>query len=221
MRNEKAAGRMSEADGTLYILSAPSGAGKTSLVKALRERMPEISLSVSHTTRAPRPGERDGVDYHFVDKPRFEAMVEAGEFLEHARVFDYFYGTSRSAVQAQLARGEEVILEIDWQGARQVRTHFPEAIGVFILPPSLAALRARLSGRGQDSGAIIERRMRDAVSEMSHFAEYDYLVINDEFQAALDELAALFVAGRLTLRAQRHRRAALLDSLMASGGPIG
>ncbi len=212
---------MSGTPGTLYIVSAPSGAGKTSLINALRERMPEIGISVSHTTRAPRPGERDGVDYHFVDRTRFEAMIDKGDFLEYARVFDNLYGTSRSAVAARLDRGETVILEIDWQGARQVRNHFPDAVGVFILPPSLDALRARLTTRGQDADGTVARRMRDAVSEMLHFDEYQYLVINDDFQAALDDLAALFRATRLTLAEQRRRHAALLGALLARGSSIG
>ncbi len=204
--------------GTLYIVSAPSGAGKTSLVKALLARMDGIRVSVSHTTRPPRPGERDGVDYHFVDRADFERRVEAGDFLEHARVFDNFYGTSRSAVQAQLDAGDDVILEIDWQGARQVRRQFPEAVGVFILPPSLEALRERLTGRGQDPEAVIERRMRDAVSEMAHYDEYDFLVFNDDFETALADLQALFRADRLRLARQAARHADQLAALLAAGG---
>ncbi len=150
--------------GTLYIVSAPSGAGKTSLVKALLERVEGISVSVSHTTRAPRPGERDGQDYHFIDRERFEALVAAGEFLEHAQVFGNFYGTARATLVEQLQAGEDVILEIDWQGARQVHAAFPEAVKVFILPPSREALYRRLRARGQDSEAVIARRMAEAVS---------------------------------------------------------
>ena len=207
-----------QATGTLYIVSAPSGAGKTSLVKALLERMDGIRVSVSHTTRPPRPGEQDGVDYHFVDKAGFQRLVEAGDFLEHAQVFDNFYGTSRSAVQAQLDAGDDVILEIDWQGARQVRRQFPEAVGVFILPPSLEALRERLTGRGQDPDEVIERRMRDAVSEMAHYDEYDYLVFNDDFEVALADLQALFRADRLRLARQAARHADRLAGLLAAGG---
>jgi len=171
--------------GTLFIFSAPSGAGKTSLVKALLQAMDGIEVSVSHTTRPPRPGEVDGVDYHFVDVPTFEKMVAEGAFLEHARVFDNYYGTARSSVEARLQAGVDVILEIDWQGARLVREQF--------LPPSREALEVRLRGRGQDSDEVIARRMRDAVREMSHYAEFDYLVINDDFEVALGELRAIVI----------------------------
>lgn len=206
---------MAQVTGTLYIVSAPSGAGKTSLIKALLERLSGVSVSISHTTRQPRPGEQNAVDYHFVSLEKFTAMVEAGDFLEHARVFDNYYGTSKSAVQAQLEQGDDVILEIDWQGAGQVRESFPGAVGVFILPPSQAVLRERLTARGQDDEKVISRRMRDAVSEMSHYAEYQYLIINDDFNEALDNLAAIFKAGRLGLVHQRHRYARLLDELLA------
>jgi guanylate kinase len=162
--------------GTLYIISAPSGAGKTSMVKALLERTPDVVVSVSNTTREPRPGEQDGVDYHFTDKAEFERLVEAGEFLEYAQVFDNYYGTRRAVVEAELEAGRDVILEIDWQGARQVASAAPDAVKVFIMPPSAGALRERLNARGQDSEEIIERRMRDAISEMSHYAEYHYLI---------------------------------------------
>ena len=208
----------SAAEGTLYIISAPSGAGKSSLLRAVLESAgEELALSVSHTTRAPRPGEVDGQDYHFVDTGTFRGMIDGQEFLEHAEVFDNFYGTSRGSVQAQLAAGQDVILEIDWQGARQVRSLMPGCIGIFILPPSREALRERLQGRGQDDTAVIERRMRDAVSEMSHYDEYDYLVINDDFDVARDELAAIFRSRRLRLPAQVRRQQALLAGLLASG----
>lgn len=200
--------------GTLYIISAPSGAGKTSLVKALLERMDGVSVSVSCTTRAPRPGEVDGVDYHFVDKAGFERLIADGEFLEHAQVFDNFYGTRRATVTARLEAGEDVILEIDWQGARQVFAAFADAVKVFILPPSRETLRERLVGRGQDAQAIIERRMADAVGEMRHFDEYHYLIFNDDFDTALGELQALFRARRLRLAAQRQRHAAALQGLV-------
>jgi len=203
--------------GTLYIVSAPSGAGKTSLVKALLQRMPDVVLSVSHTTRPPRPGEQDGVDYHFIDKARFEGLVEGGQFLEHAQVFDNYYGTSRSTVFGQLEAGRDVILEIDWQGARQVRQSAPQAVSVFILPPSRAALRERLTGRGQDSEEVVDRRMQDAVSEMSHYDEYDYLIFNDEFERAVSELQAVFVSLRLRLGAQQLRHAADLQGLLEQG----
>ena len=200
--------------GTLYIISAPSGAGKSSLLRALLETMGgDLAVSVSHTTRSPRPGEVDGADYHFVEGVIFEAMVSQGDFMEHAQVFDNHYGTSRQAVADQLATGVDVILEIDWQGARLVRGLLPAAISIFILPPSLEALQQRLQDRGQDDDEVIARRMRDAVSEMSHYDEYDYLVINDVFQAALDELAAIIRCGQLRLAPQGRRHAALLADL--------
>lgn len=201
--------------GSLYILSAPSGAGKTSLVHALRERDDAIGFSISHTTRPMRPGERDGVDYHFVDHAAFETMVAAGEFLEHAQVFDNHYGTARGEVEGRLAAGSDVVLDIDWQGARQVRERMPESLSVFILPPSREALAERLRGRGQDSHEVIARRMRDAVAEISHYAEYDYLIINDDFTTALAELQAIFHARRLRRAAQTERHAELLAALMA------
>ncbi len=200
--------------GTLFIVSAPSGAGKTSLLNALLDRVSDVVVSVSHTTREPRPGEREGVDYHFVSKPDFETMVAAGGFLEHARVFDNFYGTSRVAVARQLDAGRDVILEIDWQGARQVRRAAPQAVGVFVLPPTRETLRERLRARRQDSEQVIERRMRDAVSEMSHYGEYDFLVFNDNFEQAVAELQAVFVAQRLRREAQEHRHAAGLRALL-------
>ncbi len=203
--------------GTLYIVSAPSGAGKTSMVKALLERLPGVVVSVSHTTRAPRPGEQDGVDYHFIDKAGFERLVEAGEFLEYAQVFDNYYGTRRATVEAELDAGRDVILEIDWQGARQVAAAMPEAVKVFILPPSAAALRERLTARGQDSAEVIERRMRDAIAEMSHYDEYHYLIFNDDFDTAVDELRAVFLSRRLRLEVQRERHAAELAGLLESG----
>ncbi|WP_459866370.1 guanylate kinase [Halomonas shantousis] len=201
--------------GTLYIVSAPSGAGKTSLVRALLERVDGIQVSVSHTTRAMRPGEADGTNYHFVDASTFEGMIAHGDFFEHARVFDNYYGTSRSAVQALLAAGTDVILEIDWQGARQVRHQMPDAVSVFILPPSREALRERLSGRGTDDDTIIHRRMRDAVSEMSHFDEYDHVIINDTFAHAVAELECLVHAERTRLARVRARHGALLEALLS------
>ena len=205
--------------GTLYIISAPSGAGKSSLLKALLESMSgELALSVSHTTRYPRPGEVDGEDYYFVDGVAFEGMVKRGEFLEHAQVFDNRYGTSRQAVADQLATGVDVILEIDWQGARLVREQMPETVGIFIMPPSQEALQQRLQDRGQDDDEVIARRMRDAVSEMSHYDEYDYLVINDVFQEALDELVLIMRSGQLRLAPQVSHHAALLADLLASAG---
>ena len=190
------------------MVAAPSGGGKTSLIAALLERDPRVRLSVSHTTRPPRPGEEDGVHYHFVDDPSFVAMIEQGRFLEHARVFDNRYGTTRDAVQRQLAAGYDVVLDIDWQGARQVRERFVGAVSVFVLPPSVEELRRRLSNRGQDSEQTVERRMRDALNELSHFGEYDYLVFNDRFEAALEDL-------RVLIRAEHLRRARQQPSVTA------
>jgi guanylate kinase len=174
--------------GRLYVVSAPSGAGKTSLVKALMEREPRIRFSVSYTTRMPRPNEIPGRDYHFVSMERFDEMVAHDEFLEHARVFDNCYGTGLRSVQESLTNGEQLLLEIDWQGARQVRTRLPEARSIFILPPSRAALERRLKDRSTDSEAVIERRLRDAAQDIGHWTEFDYVVINDRFEQALDDL---------------------------------
>lgn len=199
--------------GQLYIVSAPSGAGKSSLLNALRQQLDHIAISVSHTTRAPRPGEVHTQHYHFVSVDAFKAKIAAHDFLEHAQVFDNFYGTSQSAIEAQLAQGLDVILEIDWQGARQVRDRIPGALSIFILPPSLPALDQRLRNRQQDSEETIQRRMRDAQSEMSHYPEYDYLVINDEFDIALTQLKSIFQANRLRLMSQIQRQAGLLAKL--------
>ena len=199
--------------GQLYIVSAPSGAGKSSLLNALRQQLDHIAISVSHTTRAPRPGEVHTQHYHFVSVDAFKAKIAAHDFLEHAQVFDNFYGTSQSAIEAQLAQGLDVILEIDWQGARQVRDRIPGALSIFILPPSLPALDQRLRNRQQDSEETIQRRMRDAQSEMSHYPEYDYLVINDEFDTALTQLKSIFQANRLRLMSQIQQQASLLAKL--------
>ncbi len=201
--------------GNLYIVSAPSGAGKTSLVKALLEAEPRVRVSVSHTTRAMRPGEVDGVNYHFVSREQVTTMLEQDAFLEHAQVFDNFYGTSQHWVEQTLAEGYDLILEIDWQGAQQVRRLLPQAKSIFILPPTQEALRHRLTNRGQDSGEIIERRMRDAVSEMSHYVEFDYLVINDDFGHALEDLKAIFRANQLLQTPQQMRHGGLLSELLA------
>lgn len=179
----------------LYILSAPSGGGKTTLAKALAAALPSTRLSISHTTRARRPGEQDGVDYYFVDRKRFEAMVQRGEFLEYAKVFDHLYGTSRKAVEELMREGSNVILDIDWQGARLVRQHMPNACSIFVMPPSREALEERLRNRAQDSEVVIARRMRDAVNEMRHYDEYDYLVVNDDFEKALRDLKRI-IAGQ-------------------------
>ena len=201
---------------TLYIISAASGAGKTSLVKALLERDNKILASVSHTTRAARPGEEHAKDYFFVDKRQFASMVEAGDFIEHAQVFDNFYGTAESEVRRMLAEGIDVILEIDWQGAQQVRKLFKEAVSIFIIPPSKQELKNRLQGRGQDSDAIIQRRMQDAVSEMSHYVEFDYLIVNDDFDLALEQLSQVICSQRLLITHQAHNLQPLLHDLLAS-----
>jgi guanylate kinase len=203
-------------NGTLYVISAPSGAGKTSLIKALLECDAHLHLSVSYTTRAPRPGEVDGVHYRFVDCESFQRMVGENAFLEHAQVFGNWYGTADAALRAGLAEGRDLVLEIDWQGARQVRGCFPEAVGIFILPPSVAVLDTRLRGRDQDDAAVIARRMAQAREEMSHYRDYDYLVVNDSFEVALDDLAAIVRARRLRRAAQGPRLADLLDYLLGS-----
>lgn len=203
------------ASGTLYIVTAPSGAGKTSLVKALLERARGIEVSVSYTTRAPRTGEQNGVNYHFVDVPTFERMVREGAFLEHANVFGNYYGTARQTVADKLAQGVDIILEIDWQGAQQVRKLFPGAIGIFILPPSRAVLESRLRNRKTDSDEVIARRLSEAKTEMSHHAEFEYLVVNDVFEQALHELASIVTAQRLKHPAQVRRQAAVLADLLA------
>ncbi|MGE6319191.1 guanylate kinase [Pseudomonas oryzihabitans] len=205
---------MTALPGTLYIVSAPSGAGKTSLVKALLDALPDIRVSVSHTTRAMRPGEADGVNYHFVDCATFTNLLEHGDFLEHAEVFGNYYGTSQAALERTLAEGHDLILEIDWQGAQQVRRKLPHAQSIFILPPSQAALRQRLDNRGQDSAEVIERRMREAVSEMSHYVEYDYLIINDDFASALEDLKSIFRTRQLRLDRQQRRHDDLLVDLL-------
>ncbi len=201
--------------GTLFTISAPSGAGKTSLVAALLNEMDNIGVSVSHTTRSSRPGEENGVNYHFVSHAEFQSMLENNDFLEHAQVFDNFYGTSQHWVKQSLNQGEDVILEIDWQGAEQVRRLMPDTVSIFILPPSKQTLQQRLTQRGQDDDSIIARRMADAVAEMSHYLESDYLVINDDFQTALAELKAIVTSQRLRLQAQRQRHTQLLDDLLS------
>ncbi|SDK40111.1 guanylate kinase [Microbulbifer yueqingensis] len=200
--------------GTLFTVSAPSGAGKTSLVKALVDSDSQVTVSVSHTTRPMRPGEQNGVNYHFVERESFVDMLGRDAFLEHAQVFDNFYGTSKEWVEETLAGGRDVILEIDWQGAAQVRRLLPDTVGIFILPPSQETLRERLTGRGQDDPAVIERRMSQAIDEMSHYVEADYLVINDDFQVALNELRAVVTAERQRLQRQQERHSGLLEALL-------
>ncbi len=203
------------APGRLFLISAPSGAGKTSLVARLIADDPRLHLSVSYTTRPRRPSERDGANYHFVDARTFDRMIEEGAFLEHAEVFGHRYGTSREWVTDHLRDGDDVILEIDWQGARQIRRALPEAISIFILPPSRSALLARLHERGEDDEATIERRTRAAREEIAHYAASDYLVVNDDFEVAAADLRAIVSAERLRTAVQRLRLAALIDELLA------
>lgn len=200
--------------GLLFVVSAPSGAGKTSLVAALLERDPALALSVSYTTRARRSGEVDGTHYHFVDHARFERMIAEGAFIEYARVFDNAYGTAESSLRETLDRGQDLLLEIDWQGTRQVRDRFPEAVSIFIVPPSLAALEERLRGRGQDSDAVIGERMAKARDELSHWDEYDYLVVNDHFDQALGDLGGILQAERLRTPRQAVREQDRLRSML-------
>ncbi|MDR3390121.1 MAG: guanylate kinase [Sulfuriferula sp.] len=199
--------------GNLFILTAPSGAGKTSLVRALLAHDPWVRLSISYTTRAPRPGEEDGRDYHFVSLPQFVQMQAAGEFLESAEVYGNYYATSESWIRNALAAGDDVLLEIDWQGAAQVRLLFPEAVGVFIVPPSLEVLQHRLIGRGQDSAEVVACRLAAAREDISHVGEFDYVIINDDFDTALADMLAVFRAYRLRVALQQARHAALFTSL--------
>lgn len=187
---------MTTARGGLYILSAPSGAGKTSLARALVDADRSLAVCVSHTTRPPRPGERDGVHYYFVSRPTFESMVRAGAFVEHAQVFGNLYGTAQATLEGLRQAGRHVLLDIDWQGARRIKSLIPEAVSIYILPPSLASLRARLEGRGQDRPEVIEGRMREALAEISHAPEFDRLVVNDDFEAALADLRAILARGQ-------------------------
>jgi len=212
---------MSSLLGNLFILAAPSGAGKSSLIKALMEKYEgnsttPMQVSVSHTTRAPRPGEEDGVHYHFVSREQFEALIEQGVFFEYAEVFGNYYGTSRVTIEQTLHRGIDVFLDIDWQGARQVKKLMPDTCGIFILPPSLNVLEQRLNNRGQDSEEVIAGRMSQAVSEMSHFNEFDHVIVNDDFATALSELEAVVTAQRLRTVKQEMRHQPMLDELLGS-----
>ncbi len=206
--------------GRLFVISAPSGAGKTSLVKALLQRKPELHVSVSYTTRKKRPTEEDGREYHFISVTDFQQLVAQGQFLEHAQVFDNFYGTGRRPVDVELTQGNNVVLEIDWQGARQVRNAMPACVTVFILPPSRHALEERLRKRQTDSEDVIARRLRDAVDDMSHWGEFDYVVVNDEFEKAVADLVSIVESeGNArhadALRAQRPQLQGLLRDLLA------
>lgn len=201
--------------GTLFTVSAPSGAGKTTLVRALVESTEHLRVSVSHTTRAKRPGEVHGVNYYFVSHSEFTGMLEQDAFLEHAQVFANLYGTSKQWVDETLNSGTDVILEIDWQGAAQVRRLLPDAVGVFILPPSRECLHQRLTGRGQDGAAVIEARMAEAKNEMSHYVEADYLIVNDDFDTALTEFKSIVIGQRLRLEKQQQRHQSLLTSLLS------
>jgi guanylate kinase len=201
--------------GTLYTVSAPSGAGKTSLVKALLETVANLRVSVSHTTRAMRSGEEDGINYHFVDEATFITMINNSAFLEHAKVFNHYYGTAQDWVEGILANGEDVVLEIDWQGAEQTRRLLPDSVGIFILPPSLKALEERLNGRGQDDSDVINHRLAEAQEEMSHLVEADFLIINDDFDTALSELRAIILSQRLKIVNQQQKNHQLLKELLS------
>jgi guanylate kinase len=201
--------------GRLIVISAPSGAGKTSLVTALLAREPGLRLSVSHTTRKRRPTEQDGREYHFTSVPQFERLVAAGELLEHAKVFDNYYGTSRAFVEKQLAAGHDVLLEIDWQGAAQVRRAMPRCVSVFILPPSRSALAERLARRATDTAEVIARRLAEAQADMSHYREFDYVVVNDDFETALAQLERIVAGHGEALRSERGELKELLRQLLA------
>jgi len=206
--------RGTPAPGKLYIVAAPSGAGKSSIVNACLARDPNICLSISFTSRAPRPGERHAEHYHFVEAAEFERMVANGDFFEHARVHGDWKGTARQSVEPQLAAGRDVLLEIDWQGALQVRAQMPDAVSVFILPPSRQALEERMRARGQDSDEVIRRRLAAAREEMSHYDEFDYVIVNEHFATAVDEMCAIFTASRLRREAQAQRHAGLIATLL-------
>ena len=202
--------------GTLFIVAAPSGAGKSSIVNAVLARDPQLSLSISFTSRAPRPGERHAEHNHFVGADEFQRMIEAGDFFEHARVHGDWKGTARQSVEPQLAAGRDVLLEIDWQGARQVRARVPGAVSVFILPPSRQALEERMRARGQDSEAVIAQRLAAAREEMSHYGEFDFVIVNERFEVAVEEMCAVFTASRLRREAQVARHGRLISALLAT-----
>ncbi len=205
---------MAQTRGNLFILSAPSGAGKSSLINALLKKHADMKVSVSHTTRAPRPGEENGVHYHFASTDEFKALIAKDDFFEWAQVFDNYYGTSKQAIESQLDAGIDVFLDIDWQGAQQVREIMPSVKTIFILPPSKEELEQRLNNRGQDSAEVITSRMAKAQSETSHYNEYDYVIVNDDFETALGDIEMIVMAQRLTLKAQEERHQVLLNSLL-------
>ncbi|ATG76310.1 guanylate kinase [Pseudoalteromonas sp. 1_2015MBL_MicDiv] len=205
---------MVKSRGNLFILSAPSGAGKSSLINALLKKHTDMKVSVSHTTRSPRPGEENGVHYHFVSTDEFKALIEKNDFFEWAQVFDNYYGTSKQAIESQLDAGIDVFLDIDWQGAQQVRKIMPSVQTIFILPPSKKELEQRLNNRGQDSADVIAGRMAQAQSETSHYNEYDFVIVNDDFESALADIEIIVMAQRLTLKAQEDRHQVLLNSLL-------
>ena len=205
---------MAQTRGNLFILSAPSGAGKSSLIGALLKKHSDMKVSVSHTTRSPRPGEENGVHYHFVSVDEFKALIEKNDFFEWAQVFDNYYGTSKQAIESQLAAGIDVFLDIDWQGAQQIRKLVDDVETIFILPPSKEELESRLNNRGQDSTEVIAGRMAKAQSETSHYNEYDYVVVNDDFDTALTEIETIVMAKRLSLKSQTVRHQALLENLL-------
>lgn len=201
--------------GCLYIVAAPSGGGKTSLVKALVQSMTDIAISVSHTTRDKRPGEVDGVDYFFINEQEFQQMIAEKAFVEYAEVFGHAYGTSKSQIEDRLKRGVDVLLDIDWQGAQQIKQIFPDAVSIFIIPPSLDTLKQRLQGRKQDPEHVIEARMQRAKSELSHYAEFDYMIVNDDFYCAASELKSIVMAHRLRMDCQIEKQRQLLSFLLA------
>ena len=209
----------SRAPGGLFIVSAPSGGGKTSLTRASIEQLAKAGIpaeiSVSYTTRAPRPGEQEGVHYHFIDRGAFEQMIGRGEFLEHAEIYGHYYGTAKARTDALVAQGRDVILDIDWQGARQIKARVPEAVLIFILPPSMSKLEQRLRARKQDSEEAIARRLAQARAEIGHYVEYDYVVVNKDFEQAMGELLSIFVARRLTRASQETRHKALIQKLLS------
>ncbi|HEY4368452.1 MAG TPA: guanylate kinase [Steroidobacteraceae bacterium] len=200
--------------GKLFVIAAPSGAGKTSLVRALMQRQPGLRFSISYTTRTRRPTEQDGRDYFFVERTEFERMIDAGEFLEHAQVFDNFYGTSQAQVESMLTAGASVLLEIDWQGAQQIRRALPECQSIFILPPSRAELERRLRERGTDSDTVIARRLRDSIADMSHWNEFDYVVVNDDFELATQQLEAIVTARGAAFHSDRSELQTLVPQLL-------